>query len=674
MDDPTIRGTHDRTGRTTLAALIAEAPEGLDAGRVLRWAEQLAIQIDLRHEQRIPCGAVIAGAITIDGNDAAQLQAEPGERELLLGAEPRDGDVLALAALIHEAFGGAPGSGGEVLPGVSVQVNLALRSVLAPGGKCPSTAAALVEMLRGGPVPGQPPNRASRRTVPVPVAAGAVLGALVLGFLLLPVLDRAGAPESRAADASRAAEDLLAIDRDLHEAAARRARARFDAVAAGEPAPLFDRIRPEAEELKTAARRAELLHEQGLQPAAREAWDGVASAFGTLLERHREARRIAAEASAEWRDALAAQPAQWLDDAEVGCLRDEAAAIADAAAAAMADGRFEEARQGWERAAGALHEASAIHSEGLARRASPLPGPDIPQTPASGGRRPRHGEIEVNTLSQTLVYLGPGRFDMGSPATEPFRGPGEERHSVELTAGFWITRVEVTRGSFATFVETTGYESDAERQGWSHGLDPAGRWRRIEGLSWRDPGFHQSDSHPVVCVSFDDAEAYCRWLSAREDRVYRLPTEAEWEYAHRAGTGASFAWGDDPFASAAFANAADESWRSRVPESVGFPWQDGYVFTSPVATFAANAWGLFDMEGNVAEWCLDAYVPYDPDDSVDPRRTADGAAGDRSPRVLRGGSFASPPADCRAAHRDASNRTASFVTVGFRLVMEGAAP
>ncbi len=677
MDDPTIPRTQDRAGRTTLEALIAGSPDGLDAGRVLRWAEQLAIQIDLRHEQGVPCGAVSSAAITIDGSGAAHLSSAEAsapratrgldERDLLLGtglcpgaagrAESRDREIRALAAVVREALGGAPCSAGEVLPGVSVHVNLALFSALAPGGDRPASARALVEMLCGGPVPAPPPDAASRRTAPIPAAAAAALGAVALGFLLLRAIDPGGARGPRAADAPHGAEDLLAIDRDLRSAAADRARARWEAVAAGEPSPLFDRLRPEAEEIKAAARGAAALHEQAGAGAARDAGDAAASGFASLLDRHHEAKRAAVAASASWRQALAAQPSQWVDDADVAYQCDEAMAGAEAASAASAEGRFEEARHGWEVAATGLREAHALHAEELTRRAA-----------LAADRTPRHGEIEVNTLSQTLVYLGPGRFDMGSPPSEPFRGPAEPRHSVELTRAFWMGRVEVTRGSFATFVEATGHVSDAEKQGWSHGLDAAGRWRRLEGLSWRDPGFHQSDSHPVVCVSHDDAEAFCRWLSEREERIYRLPTEAEWEYAHRAGTDGAFSWGNDAFSSAARANAADASWTSRVPDSVGFPWQDGYVFTSPVATFAANAWGLFDMDGNVREWCLDVYGPYDTGEAVDPLRPA--GAGNRAPRVLRGGCFASPPAGCRAAQRDASKGSESFVTVGFRVVMD----
>ncbi len=107
---------------------------------------------------------------------------------------------------------------------------------------------------------------------------------------------------------------------------------------------------------------------------------------------------------------------------------------------------------------------------------------------------------------------------------------------------------------------------------------------------------------------------------------------------------------------------------SRFPESVGFQWFDAFTHTSPVASFPANAWGIFDMHGNVQEWCLDVYAPYETGDAIDP--TGPRFGDERTPRVLRGGSFAAPPARCRAAHRDASRPDSRFVTAGFRLVLE----
>ena len=308
------------------------------------------------------------------------------------------------------------------------------------------------------------------------------------------------------------------------------------------------------------------------------------------------------------------------------------------------------------------------------RRISRWPGTRPASQPDAAPVTQRSGGIRVNALSQTLILVEPGEFEMGSPHGEPLRDEGEWQHTVRIARAFWISRVEVTRGQFASFVNETRYVTDAERAGWSHGLGPDGRWRQIDGTNWRDPGFTQSDSHPVVCVSFHDALAFSRWLSDREGGTYRLPTEAEWEFACRAGSLTAFAWGDDVFDEMPRTNAADKAWTDQFPEAVGFRWRDECVFTSSVGRFPANAWGLFDMHGNVAEWCLDHYVSYGVEavvDAVDPEAMS---TGDPAPRVMRGGSFAATPAQCRVAHRDAGPPGSSFVTVGFRIVMETEQP
>jgi formylglycine-generating enzyme required for sulfatase activity len=296
--------------------------------------------------------------------------------------------------------------------------------------------------------------------------------------------------------------------------------------------------------------------------------------------------------------------------------------------------------------------------EPVAADPPPDPPADPPAEPAS---------VIVNSLSQTLVLIAPGSFRMG-PAPGESADDGAVRHSVRLSRGFYLGRVEVTRGQFAAFVGAAGYLTSAERAGWALGFDEAGRWQRVAGLSWRNPGFPQGDNQPAVCVSAEDAEAFCLWIGGREGRRYRLPTEAEWEYACRAGALTAWTWGDSPTAGEPRCNGADASWALRFPGSESFAWDDGHQFTSPVALFPANDWGLFDMPGNVQEWCEDGYAPYSPEDAVDPV----GAAGDgsASTRVLRGGSFASPPAGCRAAERDAAPPSASLVTSGFRVALD----
>ena len=129
-----------------------------------------------------------------------------------------------------------------------------------------------------------------------------------------------------------------------------------------------------------------------------------------------------------------------------------------------------------------------------------------------------------------------------------------------------------------------------------------------EKYSWRNAGFEQTDEHPVVCMSWNDAVEFCKWLSRKEGKTYRLPTEAEWEYACRAGTTTRYYSGDDPETLAKVGNVADAAAKAKFPE---WTWtikaSDGYVFTAPVGRFKPNAFGLYDMHGNAGQWCADWY-------------------------------------------------------------------
>ena len=147
---------------------------------------------------------------------------------------------------------------------------------------------------------------------------------------------------------------------------------------------------------------------------------------------------------------------------------------------------------------------------------------------------------------------------------------------------------DVTRAQFARFVKASGYRTDAEKTG--HALTWVGDdFDDVKGAAWDKPGFDQGDDHPVVLVSWNDAQAFCDWLSRAEAKEYRLPTEAEWEYACRAGTKTAYFWGDDPDAGKGFANAADATFRQKVPvpaepyswkATETFKWADGYFFSS----------------------------------------------------------------------------------------------
>ncbi len=305
---------------------------------------------------------------------------------------------------------------------------------------------------------------------------------------------------------------------------------------------------------------------------------------------------------------------------------------------------------------------------------APKPGPDDkkpPDKPNPAVKDPEPvkpaalaKEIE-NTLGMKLVLIPRGKFTMGSPQGEEGRFDGEDEHEVEITRPFYLGKYEVTKGEFAEFVRLKGYQTEAEKDGQGgYGLDAAGNWNQKPEYTWRSTGWEQTDRHPVVNVSWNDAVAFCEWLSEKEGKKYRLPTEAEWEYSCRAGTTTRFHSGDDPESLATVANVADASAKRKFPN---WTWtinaDDGYVFTAPVGKFTANAFGLHDMHGNAWEWCQDWYEKYDKNDSRDPKGPGAGAS-----RVMRGGSFNFEPRYCRAAYRSGyapSNRSGYL---GFRVV------
>ncbi|HUY32939.1 MAG TPA: SUMF1/EgtB/PvdO family nonheme iron enzyme [Pirellulales bacterium] len=298
------------------------------------------------------------------------------------------------------------------------------------------------------------------------------------------------------------------------------------------------------------------------------------------------------------------------------------------------------------------------------------------------------GETIANTIGMKLVLIPDGEFKFGGgeSLTELEQAFGElpdsfkpewfaaehPQHTVRITQRFYMGVNEVTKAQFAKFVDAEDYETDAERSG-----NGPGSWRRSEedrelaqqlAYTWRSCGFEQADDHPVVSVSFNDATAFCAWLSKLEGNTYRVPTEAEWEYACRAGTSTRFYNGEDPEGLVTIGNVADGTAVEKLEKpSFLAPVQrkDGYVFTAPVGRFRPNGFGLYDMVGNVDEWCADWYdaeyyanAPRD-----DPAGPASG-----SMRVTRGGGWRSAPVGCRSAARGFGSRAFRQPYLGFRVV------
>jgi formylglycine-generating enzyme required for sulfatase activity len=236
-----------------------------------------------------------------------------------------------------------------------------------------------------------------------------------------------------------------------------------------------------------------------------------------------------------------------------------------------------------------------------------------------------------------------------------------------------MSATDITVAQFSEFVAETGYKTAAEREGFAFGIwnTSTNQWDRHAGASWRSPGFAQTPQDPVVDVDWDDAVAFCRWLSGNEGKTFRLPTEAEWEYACRAGTQTAYFWGDDPELGKGFANCLDQSAKARFALFPPFGWSDGFVYTSPVGTFRANPWGLYDMLGNVLQWCSDFYGVYPARDSDGP--ATDPALAEGKQRNLRGGAFVYGPKHCRCAFRGRNDAGFRNFYIGFRIVEEGGA-
>jgi formylglycine-generating enzyme required for sulfatase activity len=305
----------------------------------------------------------------------------------------------------------------------------------------------------------------------------------------------------------------------------------------------------------------------------------------------------------------------------------------------------------------------------------------------------------VNRIGMPFVRVPAGEFMMGSdesPDALAAAFPQYERsrflklddeapvHRVRITRAFYLGQTEVTVGQFRRFVDASGYVAESERDGTgAYGYNPAydpattARGDAFEGrhpkYSWRNPGFPQTDDHPVVNITYADALALAAWLSKQEGVVYRLPTEAEWEYACRAGSRTRYASGDDPASLGKFANLFDEDAAVNWPawQTFALKQRDGFAFTAPVASFAANAFGLHDMHGNAWEWVADWHAEdyYARSPVEDPPGPATGTV-----RVRRGGSWHTWPFYARSAFRNWNTPETRYTLLGMRLLREAEAP
>jgi formylglycine-generating enzyme required for sulfatase activity len=215
-----------------------------------------------------------------------------------------------------------------------------------------------------------------------------------------------------------------------------------------------------------------------------------------------------------------------------------------------------------------------------------------------------------------MIALPGGSVLMGSPQNEALRdddvrnndeddkeGPGGKQVRVAVRP-FDLGVYEITRRQYRAFVASSHYRVRGGCFSLLHRTlrsEPDGRWDNTGGPT--------GDSLPVTCVDWYDANAYAAWLSAKTGRHYRLPSEAEFEYALRAGTTTRFFWGDDQEQVCRYGNVPDATFHKAAPSAAAFQCGDGYVLESPVGSFAPNPWGFYDMTGNMFEWLADCYRP-----------------------------------------------------------------
>jgi len=287
---------------------------------------------------------------------------------------------------------------------------------------------------------------------------------------------------------------------------------------------------------------------------------------------------------------------------------------------------------------------------------------------------------KTNDVEVQMVFIAGGAFQMGCDSTQDADCLNSEKPVRTLTLSpYYLGKYEVTVAQFKTFVDAVGYKTEVERRGDAATIWTGTKWENKPGINWRcdEEGKLRPPAdydHPVLYVSWQDANEYCKWLSQQTGLRYRLPTEAEWEYAACGGSQQyKYAWGNDPASWTKVANLADESAKAKYPDgwSVVRGYDDGYVFSAPVGSFPPNERGIYDLDGNVREWCSDRYSPnYSfAGPSFDPQGPVLGTE-----RVLRGGSWYYDLRYCRNAYRaNASPLTYDF-QIGFRIARSKAQP
>lgn len=300
----------------------------------------------------------------------------------------------------------------------------------------------------------------------------------------------------------------------------------------------------------------------------------------------------------------------------------------------------------------------------------------------------------INSLGMKFVLIPAGTFTMGRtesaeslmkafPEYEDWRfeqiDDEESAHQVEITKDFYLGQYEITVGQFRQFIKESGYIPESIKDktggyGYNKGYDPNKTERRdaFEGrslkYSWENPGFPQTENDPVTNLSWGDVVFMAEWLSKKEGKRYRLPTEAEWEYSCLGGTQTRFGVGDDPDQLSNYANLYDQEtakgwgkWKHLAQKT-----SDGFPFTAPVGSFQPNAYNLYDMNGNVWEWVSDYYSEkYSPEKATDPKGPTE-----KNLQIRRGGSWHTWAFYSRCQFRNWNTAVTRYPLLGGRLMME----
>ena len=301
-----------------------------------------------------------------------------------------------------------------------------------------------------------------------------------------------------------------------------------------------------------------------------------------------------------------------------------------------------------------------------------------------------------NSLGMKLELISAGEFMMGSgesgeelASAYPQYGLKPEwfsdehpQHKVRITKPFYFSKYETTNADFQKFVDATGYKTQAELPdtsdkgpgGWGFNQESHKFEGRNPKYDWRHPGFPVPENQPVVDITWNDAVAFCNWLSEKEGKKYRLPTEAEWEYAARAGTTTRYWPSNDPEELVKYANTADadffEKFPNYYPKNKTLAGHDGFALPAPVGSYPPNAFALCDIHGNVWEWTNDWYGEdyYSKSPVDDPQGPGPEPASPK--KVRRGGAWHSAPLFTRIAFRNYNTLDSRYPNLGFRVVLD----